>query len=402
MRVIWKQCREILDVRILLILALFTLLFFQLFLQILYPKNGKILGGWANYPYSIELMKEFGKTIQVSDWSKLEAKEEELKREYSEFISASEKCRAAGITTYDEMMEYEDKYINTDIETDGEMPEEERALHDEITDIMYEQWELTCKLEYLEDLNMRKGSEFGMSKEEIEQEMSDWDINSAWVKKEYEERFSRNYTSFMLMHVFNILWEDMPKMGILLSVSFFVLILYYQIRERLRGTIYLCATTRTGRKVFGRQFAACMLSCAVVGIMQMIAYFTFFLKKGLGPLLACPCEPFNGPYLWCDQISYGLFFLIYAVFVFLFTLMSAGIAYLIGRVAANYIVGIAISIPVMLGIALLAFRLFGEFLQVDTAIGLPYWELPCVVVCVGIMAAVVVWRLRRDKKIDFA
>ena len=101
MRIFIKECKKILDVRILFLLAVFTVLYHQLFMEITsYPSGGQCTDSPYDIPFYGELVKEWGPTLKVSEFAKVEEKQKELEDSYSKIIAKNKVLAEAGIKDY--------------------------------------------------------------------------------------------------------------------------------------------------------------------------------------------------------------------------------------------------------------------------------------------------------------
>ena len=197
--------------------------------------------------------------------------------------------------------------------------------------------------------------------------------------------------------IFYIVEKDMRMMGILLLICFAILALPYLIRERLCHVLPLYATTATGRKLFDRQFQALVACCGFVGIVQFCIYVLVYVIKGLAVFWKGDCIDDTGLQLWCKNLPFGFYMLLYMLLVFVFVLAAVVLIYLIGRTAGNYIAGIAFAIPACAGIGFLLTHIFVHLFQkpMDEN-SLPYseelWILGWILAC----ACVLWWKMHRD------
>ena len=431
MRIIWEECKKIFDLKIVLILVVFTILFYRIFIELVYINpyaDRGVRGSWDNYPFAAELVKDFGPKVATSDMWKLEKKRDGMKAEFTEVIKKNEILRAAGIRDYDEMIECESELLNKKYDENLEpieagLTEEEKRIEDEIEDLKYhKQSQLENNIEYLEDLISRWNDIFGMTEAQAEEilqrEIVDIDgEKTAYTDEELElerEYYKKDYVSLLPFYMFYLISTDLPRMSFLITVWFFALVIFYQIRERLRGTLPMYAATNTGRKIFSRQFLACIFSCAAVGILHLLVYFGIMQILGMGPLLGCEAWSFNGPVTWCWKLSFGMYLFLYAMLLLLFLLAGVVVIYLIGRFSSNYIVGIAVSIPAALFISFGNTYIFNGLFSNSREWGgvseyivgnigtfkRPYWELPIIISWVVVMVGLISWRMWRDRKID--
>lgn len=370
MRIIWKECKKILDIRLVLILLAFTTLFYNMFMEITrYPCGGQCTSSPYDIPFAAELVKEFGPSLKTKDWSKIDNKIEELKDEYNTIIASNEILKEAGITTFDEMKKYRNK---------ENLTKEEQKIEDEISRLTFSE-ETSSKLffglQYAEQMNELQGHSYDISKD---------------------------YLSLLPEGMLYILQSDMKSMSVLLLICFMVLIIPYQLKEKLRGVTPLYATTNTGRNIYKKQFLASILSCGVVGILQLLVYLGLYIWNGLTPFWTCECWSIGGNSYWCSNISYGAYMAIYMLLILLFTLAAVVIAYLIGRIASNYIAGIACSICVGGIIYIFMINLFSGFFYLNGKSPLAMWELPCIAVWLFATFIIITLRLKKDKKTDIS
>lgn len=81
MKILIKECKKIMDIRVLLVIAVFTVLFYQLFLEVtIYPAGGQTTNSPYDMPFYAELIESWGTSLPREDWSKLDEKEKNWKR----------------------------------------------------------------------------------------------------------------------------------------------------------------------------------------------------------------------------------------------------------------------------------------------------------------------------------
>ena len=403
MRIIGKECRKILDIRLLLIIAVFTFLFYNLFMQItIYPAGGQCTDSPYDIPFAAELVQEIGPVLSLDDRSVLEDKINELKEEYNDIIASDKILQKAGITDYD-VLKSRENVLNEKSEED--LTKEEKAVLEEIEHLTFfneETSKLSFQLQYADNVEEYRGGAYGVPKADADALVEEWygDYATELFKNAKKEKCTKDYVSMIPEGVFYILQEDMRHMAVLLIICFFILMVPYQIRERLRGVISLYATTRTGRKIFGRQFVAGLLSCGMVGVIQLLIYLGVYGAKGLLVFWKCPAWSRSCNMYWMDFLPFGAYMVTYMLLVWIFAMAALVFAYWIGRIAVNYIAGIAISIPVGGIVSFGACVLFQMLFYIDERSYIAFWELMVVtvwLVLAGIMLAV---RLKRDRKRD--
>lgn len=84
MKILIKECKKIMDIRVLLVIAVFTVLFYHLFLEVtIYPAGGQTTDSQYDMPFYAELIESWGTSLPREDWSKLDEKRKELEEAYT-------------------------------------------------------------------------------------------------------------------------------------------------------------------------------------------------------------------------------------------------------------------------------------------------------------------------------
>ena len=85
-----------LSVRLLLLLALFTVLFYNMFFELnLYPVGGQCTDSPYDMPYAATLIKKYGPTLPVTEKGKIEKEVRNLKKQATEMIQDNEALKKA-------------------------------------------------------------------------------------------------------------------------------------------------------------------------------------------------------------------------------------------------------------------------------------------------------------------
>ena len=122
-------------------------------------------------------------------------------------------------------------------------------------------------------------------------------------------------------------------------------------------------------------------------------------KKGAFDFIHCPINIMMIRY-WVDM-TYGQFLLLYAFELIATSVISALLAYLIGRISANYIVGLGISIPVtvILCFAVNRIMIIPFDLQIPKIVSIILILLPLLILPIAVSVMIGV-QLHRDKVRD--
>lgn len=83
MRIIINECKKLLDIRIILLLSIFSVLYYMTFTQIYrYPAGGQETMSPHDIPFTAELVKEWGPKWKVKDKKQYQGKHQELEKEF--------------------------------------------------------------------------------------------------------------------------------------------------------------------------------------------------------------------------------------------------------------------------------------------------------------------------------
>jgi hypothetical protein len=401
MSIVLLECKKILAPRVLLFLAAFTFLYYLMFMQvILHPAGGQQTNSEYDIVFAGELVEEFGATVSLSEWSKLEDKEIQLENALSDIIRQDEILQTAGVHNYNDMTVLEHKLWGKD---EAELTLEEQRVSDEISQMIFfreKSSKLVFELAYLKCLDTEnKGQQFGMSLEEADAYLEGITAPDIY-KAAMRERLTKDYVSLLPDGMFYILQKDMVNMARLLVSCFMVLLLRYQICENLSCVLPIYASSRIGREIYRKQFLAGSISCGIVGAIQLLIYLGIYIWKGLAVFWQCECWSTAQNYCWCDRLSFGAYMGIYMIMIWFAAMGVVAVAYLIGRAVTNYVVGIAVAIPVGGFIAYVIGRVFSGLFCMKPTDTMPFYELPVLLVWLVFAGTIALVRLKADKKID--
>lgn len=249
MKILIKECKKIMDIRVLLVIAVFTVLFYHLFLEVtIYPAGGQTTDSQYDMPFYAELIESWGTSLPREDWSKLDEKRKELEEAYTRTLRRIRFLQMQKLRII-EFSKTQETFFDKDTLTD-----EEKKIDQELSRLVFED---------------SKGSKLFFELQVLDR------------LDEYKNLQNGDSISLMPGGIFYIVEKDMRMMGILLLICFAILALPYLIRERLCHVLPLYATTATGRKLFDRQFQALVGCCGFVGIVQFGIYVLVYVIKGL-------------------------------------------------------------------------------------------------------------------------
>ena len=102
MRIIINECKKILDIRIILLLCMFSILYYMTFTQIYrYPTGGQVTNTKYDIPFTAELVKEWGPKWKVKDEKQYQEKHQELEKDFTKIIKQDQELSKRGIVDYE-------------------------------------------------------------------------------------------------------------------------------------------------------------------------------------------------------------------------------------------------------------------------------------------------------------
>lgn len=400
MRIIINECKKILDIRIILLLCIFSILYYMTFTQIYrYPAGGQETMSPHDIPFTAELVKEWGPKWKVKDEKQYQEKYQELEKDFTKIIKQDQELSKRGIADYEV---FNKKYEELGQKTT--LSKQKKELYKILENYVFyndKTSKIFLEIQALEHIKEFQGSEYGVSDKKYKELKAEnfWDGTKLY-QKAIEKRVKRNYTPLVHEGVFYILQEDMVTIGSLILICFFALIIPYQVKQRLRQIIPILATTKTGRRIYPIQLIASMLAALFVGGLQMIAYGIIWYLKGLSVFWKCECWGFASNAYWCDKLSFGIYMLLYMLLILLFAIAGIVIIDFIGRTVGNYMGAVAVSIPTCGAMMFLMGKIYHMLFCITNDQVLVYWELYAIVAWLIVMFLFYKIRSRRWKRVD--
>ena len=282
MKIFRKELAKIFNIRLILILAGFAVIFEYLFI------NWNYYPGYsASSPYDVpfyeELVTEFGPTLSIDEYNDFLQKKKDLASVVEAEMQNSEVFRKYGVETIEQFEEYHNK--------SGELTEEENLILEETTNFWFRNevtepilFRIQVLNQYIEDI----GSHFFADDEGMEYWSEYFSHHSPDVQERMQELFRRKEVSLLPDSVYNLINDDFLMLAILSIICCFVLVLSYQITERLRGILPIAVSAKVGRRIFRRQMFTSVISGIILGIVIGGIYGVMLWSKNVFIFAACP------------------------------------------------------------------------------------------------------------------
>ncbi|MDO5409466.1 MAG: hypothetical protein Q4F21_03320 [Lachnospiraceae bacterium] len=360
MRILFLECKKIMNWKLLLIIALFSVFFQRTYMDwYYYPASAS---GEADILLSAELMEEYGPDMEMSEWGEaLKEKQKLTVERLDRAVRENAVFQKHKIGSWKELKRVGNELFDI-YDEDKDMKPENAGLVQAIDDFNFvthykDVFRKQTIDGFQEELNAEWRS-FGFEEEQLDFLIEDrYGGEKGGISEDFKERASElllnKRVSLLPENAFDYIRYQMAVFGILLLISCMVLTLPYQIRERLSGVKGLCLTTATGRSLLCRQFFSILLMSSLICFVQTGIYLVILWKKGILAFAACPAVTHTASIaLWFD-INFGVYIGIYLLLNWLYALTGTMLLYFISQKAANYMIGFAAALPLVIGIGML-------------------------------------------------
>ena len=401
MRIFWYEWKKIFNIKLLLLLAIFTYFYAQIYYWgiINFPGAGPGSDVYITY-ISKTLRDEVGMTIHKSEFYLLDEILEDMLKDKDTLIQESEILAREGITNSEEMDAVTSEYIRRMNEGDADA----RQVVEEINRILFLDGpvanSVADEIQYLyEDLEGEGPGYINFLCDTREEAMasakkaltgsSDPDpLMVEWLAK----FFYTDEMSLLPQWVFNTTRTNFPNLATIMLISVAILILPWQIRERLSGIRDLQGSSAAGRKLWDRQLLVSLAAAAVVCAVQTMV---FILAMDVSDMTYYWNYPIYGARQWVQfPFTLGEYVLFSAGMMTLYVLACTVLFHLISRVAANYVVGFALILgPFLLLNSLTDYLFIGMIMIYSTVI--ETFSRYLTILAFVLAAAVIGWSMSR-------
>ena len=401
MRIFWYEWKKIFNVKLLLLLAIFTYFYAQIYYWgiINFPGAGPGSDVYITY-ISKTLRDEVGMTIHKSEFYLLDEILEDMLKDKNTLIQESEILAREGITNSEEMDAVTSEYIRRMNEGDADA----RQVVEEINRILFLDGpvanSVADEIQYLyEDLE-------GEGPGYINFLCDTWEEAMASAKKALTgsidpdppmvewlaKFFYTDEMSLLPQWVFNTTRTNFPNLATIMLISVAILILPWQIRERLSGIRDLQGSSAAGRKLWDRQLLVSLAAAAVVCAVQTMV---FILAMDVSDMTYYWNYPIYGARQWVQfPFTLGEYVLFSAGMMTLYVLACTVLFHLISRVAANYVMGFALILGPFLILNSFTYNLFIGMIMISSTV-IETFSRYLTILAFVLVAAVIGWSMSR-------
>lgn len=408
MRLLLKELKKLFNLRLSIILAAFTALYFCLILSASFLYLGT---GQNDYYLSLhkELLSEFGGELSLDEWDAFLAKREEIAAEFADKLEEadSEILNKYDIKSYEDYLREQDRVFSKffsknedDVELEREM---RRVTEQNESTYMLLFWLQLMDHDYIWE--KEKYHSILSSESEFEAAFAEgsWGFayeNEAVLARE-KELATRGRVSLIPYCLIDLPEHDFGHLLALAAIICFILVLPRLINERLRSMRPIQLVSKTGRGIFTVQACACALIGITAGVFLSLLYCIMLCVQGLFIFFPCDLNGVSGTTFWVDM-SFGSYLLIHAGVLILFSICCSLAAYFIGRLARSYIAGIGLALPAAAALVF-GFSRLSRFMLTTYAyqpLSVSFLKLGGMLAILAAIALAVLIMLKRDKVRD--
>ncbi|MFC7370749.1 hypothetical protein ACFQPF_03575 [Fictibacillus iocasae] len=324
MRIIWNELKKIMSLKIMLLLVLVSIIFYQLYIVFdfkVFP-NGR--PARDEFKVGEEMAAKYGLSMDKKDFADFKKVYEQRVGDATEYLQSQPDMKAAGMGTYEEFGE-------ADLEDEKKYALHSKVMFEDEVDVI---WELEAR-EYLIDL-YEHPEHYGSYSIELNEKQSKR-VDTLLVNGDA-------YANFIHM-VFENYKNLSGNLAILILISVMIVVTPLYMADRRNNMNLLQYTMKVGRPLFYKKLAAAFIAVMSVMTVQFLVFFYMYRGNDTAQFMDQKVSSIFSFFVsWWD-----LTFLQYII-LSVISMYSMGIAVLlivafISSTAPNYMTNIGLQIP---------------------------------------------------------
>ncbi|API93019.1 hypothetical protein J32TS6_14470 [Virgibacillus pantothenticus] len=335
MRIIWYEIRKLLNWKVLGLVLLISLLFFEQFLRFDFEHfpNGRPEGDTFNV--TKQMINKYGQEMDEREFQDFKETYKEEVNKANAYLQSRDDFAEVGVTTYEQL-------TNMDQENENE------TINELFNDVMFDKgidvfWELQSREAIIEYYEVRKeffnGETASIDAPEWKQKILDGSINEILPSFVIE-----NYNNLITM------------LSILIILSVMIVVGRIFIIDQQNNAIYLQYTTNIGRKLFKKKLMASMITSFLITSVYIGAFLILYSFNDTQIFFESSLHSFNAfTFNWLDMTFLQYIYLT-IIGVYLLALVAAAVTTYLSRVVSNYISLIGVQVPIAVVLIILIFE----------------------------------------------
>jgi hypothetical protein len=392
MRVILNEIKKIWNIKLLLVAIVISSLFYMIFMMnyITYFKTGHSTS--EEIEYAMEMTRNYGATITDEEFSDFMSERQSLISEAEGYIKAFPIFSEVGIYNFEDYERIHEK----DDETEREHEAIWTLLREEANFVRFRIQALDSIEEWYNHY----------PKYTLDRALSSEDTPKRELVRLQEIKEKEEYRNIIDAYSFENTVSYSIYLAILTILITLVLVSPLVVNDHSGNIHLLQYSSKNGRRILLQQFISIIISAFIITTLMILifgAIYTangtfIFWNNGLTSFLNVAVD-----FFWFD-LTYGQYIIYYILLLYILSIGSATVAFVISRFSQNLISLIMKHIPVFGVFCLIGFKVFFKtFSNVNffyRLTGLPWLEpIVCLsVLLIGLASSIYIFR--REKKID--
>ncbi|MCL2078707.1 MAG: hypothetical protein FWH17_02560 [Oscillospiraceae bacterium] len=220
------------------------------------------------------------------------------------------------------------------------------------------------------------------------------------TKRVLEIRDSGEMSAILSGHLVLHTWQYAQNLALLVVLAVFILVSPLVTIDKAVKVNLLQYSSMTGRKILKKQFAAVIISAIGITTLLLLCFAgIFYMATGARDFLMSGINSFMSfPYHWLS-VTYGQYCLLIAGVIYLLSVASAAIAFVLSRFSQNLITLIFKVIPSFAAAVLLSLWLLDEFLGIYVG-GDVFFKAFSLSIIFAAAIGIAIFAVKREKKTD--
>ncbi|KAA0546899.1 hypothetical protein FZW96_12960 [Bacillus sp. BGMRC 2118] len=379
MRIVFNEVKKLLNWKILSLVVLISLIFYQLFLdfEFSYFPNGR--PALDEFRVSQQMIETYGPEVDEEEFLDFRQQFEREIEKAEDTLQSRQEFIDSGITTYEQFQGSSQPDQQLEQLRDEVFFTEENAIF----------WELQARESIISFYETRMD------------DLSNDDMDFGVSHTNWKESILDSHSKDAILPYF--VFENYTNLVTMLSILIIVIVMIVAGRifivDQKNDLILLQYTSKMGRNIFKAKIAAAFIVTLVITTVYISLFLTLYKQNDTELFLNSSIQSFYnlGIPSWLD-ITFGQYILFTLCAVYILAIVSALISAYISRIVLNFISLIGSQIPYVIIVTLLLFEyLISNFLTIKYPIYLSIVTyIGLIVVGIGLLY----FRWKKEQKVD--
>ncbi|MDZ4993419.1 hypothetical protein GNF80_10630 [Clostridium perfringens] len=328
MRVIINEIKKLFSVKSLIILGLIVFIIWNLSVDnlIKYFPNGSATG----FNLSIEMLKDYGTTMDEKEFEDFKEKSVSLEKEADEYLKQDEDAKELGIESYREFVD------STGKENYGNEKIRELDLKIDRGDKGYLFEELGTRENLISNYENKgyRHNDISQNRQESLEELEKSDQ-------------PQSVLSFDTFNNYNDLIRYFSTI-IVVTIAFIISPIFS--KDEKKKVNLLQYSSKMGRKIAKKKVISAMITSFSIATLELIAIFALYSQNNTLQFWNCSINSsFNNFTYWFD-LTFGQYIMLSVFLIYVLTFVVTSISLFVSSKVKNYVALIGIQVPILWGL----------------------------------------------------